>query len=239
MTVDNRAICGAINNADWYEAVFSAHGLRYRRLAFAFVAEDTPPPYYSKLTVLSPEENANVLLELAKLATRFAGTLSLKDSFCQLGLAQNGFESLFEASWLWRAPRQVSVPRGWEKLSNAKDLLLWEECWKRNGSPTDQRMFPETLLARDDVNFFGRRANDRFIAGCIVNRSAESIGLSNVFAETPSEAFFAQAADTAASVDGDLPVVGYESGDELVFAHQADFDTVGQLRILVTRQAEF
>lgn len=239
MTIDDRAICGARNNADWYEAVFSAHGLRYRRLAFAFVAEDVAPPYYSELTVLSPDENANVLPELAKLARRIDGTLGLKDSFCQLDIGLNGLETLFEASWFWRAPRQVSIPEGWEKLSNTNDLLMWEESWKRNGSPTDQRMFPETLLARDDVNFFGRRANDRFIAGCIVNRSADSMGLSNVFAETPSEAFFAQAADAAASVDGDLPVVGYESGDELVFAHQAEFDTVGQLRILVTRQAEF
>ncbi len=239
MTVDDRAICGAKNNADLYEAVFSAHDLRYRRLAFAFVAEDVPPPYYSNLTVLSPDENANILPELSKLAKHFDGTLGLKDSFCQLDLSLNGFETLFEACWLWRAPRQVSTPAGWEKLCNANDLLMWEESWKRNGSPTDQRMFPENLLARDDVNFFGRKANDRFIAGCIVNRSADSMGLSNVFAETPSEAFFAQAADTAASVDSDLPVVGYESGDELVFAHQAEFHTVGQLRILATRQAEF
>lgn len=239
MTVDDKAICGARNNADWYEAVFSAHGLRYRRLAYAFVAEDVPPPYYSKLTVLSPDQNAKILPELVKLARHFDGTLGIKDSFCQLDLGLNGFETRFEASWLWRAPRQVPIPEGWAKLSNANDLLMWEESWKRNGSPTNQRMFPETLLARDDISFFGRRANDRFIAGCIVNRSADSIGLSNVFAETPSDAFFAQAADAAASVDGDLPVVGYESGDELAFAHQAEFDTVGQLRILVTRQAEF
>jgi len=237
--IDERAICGARNNADWYEAVFSTHGLRYRRVGFAFVGEDVPPPYYSNLTVLSPDENTKVLTELAKLASKFDGTLGLKDSFCQLELGPNGFETLFEASWVWRAPRQVTMPLGWETLSNGNDLRMWEESWKQNGSPTDRLMFPETLMARGDVTFLGRKANGRFIAGCIANRSADSIGLSNVFAETPSEAFFAQAADAAASIDAALPVVGYESGDELVFADQAKFEEVGQLRILVTGRAEF
>lgn len=239
MAVDIRAISGAKNNADWYEALFSAHGLRYRRLSFAFIAEDVPPPYYSKLTVLSPNENEKILPELASLAREFDGVLDVKDSFCQLDLDQNAFETLFDASWVWRGPCQACLPAGWKKLSNPNDLLMWEESWKWNGSPTDQSVFPESLLTREDVNFFGLKASDRFVAGCIANRSTDCIGLSNVFAETPSETFHAQAADAAASINNELPVVGYESGDELVLAHQAKFDTVGQLRVLVTRQTEF
>lgn len=43
MDIDPRATTGATNNADLYEAIFTAHGFRYRREPFGFVAEDLPP----------------------------------------------------------------------------------------------------------------------------------------------------------------------------------------------------
>jgi hypothetical protein len=237
--LDERAICGARNNADWYEAVFSVHGLRYHRAAYAFVADEVPPPYYSNLTVLSPDENAAITSELADMADRHNGFMSLKDSFCQLDLAKNGFETLFEAFWIWRSPRQVVIPAGWEIVKKADDLLLWEEGWKRNGSPTDQRMFSEAFLEHSEVVFLGIKTDGRFVAGCIANKSNDSVGISNVFAETPSQLIFSQAADAVSAVFGDLPVVGYESAGELMYAKGADFDLVGKLRILVTRNATF
>ncbi len=236
--VDERAICGARNNADLYESVFSVHGLEYHRSAYSFVADDVPPPYYSALTVLSPNDAA-IMSELANLARRLGGVMGIKDSFCRLDLASNGFETLFEASWIWRSPRQVTIPAGWEVVKEASDLLLWEDGWKRNGSPTDKRMFPDAFLARDDVVFLGRKIEGRFVAGCIANRSDDCVGLSNVFAETSSQIVFSQASDAAAAVGGNVPVVAYESGAKLEYANQADFDTVGQLRVLVTRNAEF
>jgi hypothetical protein len=65
------------------------------------------------------------------------------------------------------------------------------------------------------------------------------VGLSNVFAEAPSQITFSQAADAVAAFCGDVPIVGYESGGELVHADRAGFDTVGKLRILVSRMAKF
>lgn len=237
--VDERAICSARNNADWYEAMFSVHGLRYRRLAYAFVAKDNPPPYYPKLTVLSADDDAAIKAELVDLARRFDGVMGIKDSFCQLDLSKNGFETLFEAAWIWRSPRNVEMPVGWEIIKEPSDLLLWEEGWKRNGSPTDKRMFSEELLAREDIFFLGRKIDARFVAGCIANKSDDSVGLSNLFADTPSQLVFSQASDAATVVGGDVPVVGYESAAELECANGAGFERVGRLRILVTRNAKF
>lgn len=236
---DERAVCGAKNNADWYEAMFSAQGLRYHRKEHAFVAQDSPPPYYSEMTVLSPDQIEAVISELGMLAERFAGVMGLKDSFCQLDLTKNGFETLFEANWIWRSSFITEMPIGWEIVNNATDLLLWENSWKSNGSPAEIRVFPDSLLTRGDVFFLGRRAKGRFDAGCIANMSSNCVGLSNVYAEEESQRSYSQAADAVSALGGDLPVVGYESGNALIFAKNANFDLVGPLRILVTRHAEF
>lgn len=237
--VDERAICAANNNADWYEAMFSIHGLKYKREPYAFVAKDVPPPYYSQLTVQSPGNETAVLSELAALVDRFDGTIGLNDSFSELDLEKNGFRILFIASWIWRSPRLVSMPVGWDCVTDASDLLLWEDAWKRGGSPTSRQMFPETFLARDDVIFLGQKTEGRFTAGCIANKSAASRGLSNVFAEEPSELAFSEAADAVAAICEPLPIVGYESGDDLDYADKAGFSTVGDLRILLASEAKF
>jgi hypothetical protein len=234
--VDDRAILGARNNADWYEAVFEAHGLGYSRLPCAFIALDTPPPYFAALTVLSPDDEADLLRELARAAERFGGVMALKDSFRRLDPEANGFETLFEASWIWRAPQQATMPEGWVVVRRPGDLSLWEDGWKRNGSPTDRRMFPEPLLARDDVFFLGRKVHERFVAGCIANLSDDSVGFSNVFSET-SINVVAEAADAVSAVNGNLPTVGYETGTALDHAILLGFEIVGGLRILVTRNA--
>ena len=237
--IDERAICGARNNADWYETMFTVHGLKYSRKSYAFLAEDVPPPYYSQLTVLSPDKEATVISELALLAERSKGVLGLKDSFCQLDLVKNGFRTLFEASWIWRSPLRTSIPAGWEIVSHADDLSSWEDAWKRNGSPTSRRMFPDVFLTRNDVVFLGQKAQGRFIAGCIANRSDDCIGLSNVFAEVPSEKMFSQAAGAVAATCDSLPIVGYESGEDLEYAMKANFSRVGDLRILLSEDAKF
>lgn len=237
--VDERAILAAGNNADWYEAMFTVHGLEYRRSTRSFVAKDRPPPCFSKLTVLSPADTAATLAEVKKTAFSFEGAMDLKDSFCQLDLAADGFETLFEANWIWRAPGQATRPRSWEVIRDARSLLRWEDGWTHDGLPLETRMFPDTLLDREDIAFLGLRSADRFVAGCIANRSAECVGMSNMFAETGSAILFSQAADAVAAMWDRKPVVGYEAGCDLEYAKQADFETVGRLRVLVAQNAHF
>lgn len=100
MSVDQRAIMAAHNNADLYEAMFSSQGLRYQRLPIAFVGRDRPPPYYSNLTTLSPDRTDEVTEHIRVLARRFDGAVGVKDSFCRLELEAQGFETLFGASWI-------------------------------------------------------------------------------------------------------------------------------------------
>lgn len=239
MAVDDRAVLAAGNNADLYRAVFETHGLRFERHPFAFVGLDDPPPYYSNLTVLQPDHSKEIVAELAQLMGPTEKGLGLKDSFCELDLVGNGFETLFEASWVWRDAMASKMPEGWDVIEDAPQLALWERAWNANGSPMEGRLFPGTFLERTDTFFLGKRYEDRYVAGCIANLSEHCVGLSNLYAETPSPKLFADAAEAVGVIAQSLPIVGYESGDALEFAASAGFEAVHGLRILVSRRARF
>lgn len=237
MNVDARAVLAAQNNADLYEAVFDAHGLSFERLAAAFVGKDRPPPFYSNLTVVTPSLTDEIVMQVKELADRFDGKVGLKDSFCQLDLAAFGFRILFTAQWIWRENRGNKASSLWQKVENDADLLRWESAWKEAGSATEQLMFPSKLLQRPEIHLLGHKVDGVFETGCIVNTSADCIGLSNVFSRSPSDRIFADAAAAAEAVDPKRPIVGYESGESLRHAIDAGFETVGDLRILVADAA--
>ena len=58
-----------------------------------------------------------------------------------------------------------------------------------------------------------------------------------MFAESVSATPFSETSAAVGALAGDFPVVGYESGKDLEFAVSAGFETVGKLRILVSRNA--
>lgn len=238
MSIDERALTAARNNADWYEAMFAAHGLRYVRRPYAFVGQDGALPFHSNLTGVAPDQEAAIIRELAGLVSRFERVV-VKDSFCQLELEQNGFRTLFEAFWIWRDHVRSGLPTGWRIVNNTSELKIWEDGWRRCNSSAECRMFPDLLLDREDVIFLGRSEAGRFTDGCIANLSNECVGLSNVFAESPSQRSFAEAANAASSVGGRFPLVGFESGAELDHALSAGFQAVGKLRILAAKGARF
>ena len=99
-------------------------------------------------------------------------------------------------------------------------------------------MFPEAFLAREDVTFIGKKESDCFAAGCIANLSDDCIGFSNFFTESSSAEVYADAADAVTALGYDLPIVGYESGAILEFAHWAGFESVGNLRVLMTENTK-
>lgn len=239
MSVDPRAIIAANNNADLYAAMFASRKLGYERLPHAFVGFDRPPPYYSNLTVLAPGHADDIAVELGWLAAKFNGAIGIKDGFGELELRANGFELLFGASWIWRDAAPQAGQGSWQRIETEGDLALWEAAWKQAGSPAPHRMFSPGLLDRRDVVFLCNRVDGVIEAGCIANFSEDCIGISNVFSRAASDDVFVQAAAAVASIAPHLPIVGYESGLELGQARQAGFVTVGDLRVLVAREARF
>jgi hypothetical protein len=226
---DPRALLAAANNADLYAAMFAAHGEAFTRHDFAFESHGTAPPYYSDVTVQTPGHASDVGEMIARALRRTNRATSAKDSFCELDSVALGMRVLFEASWIWRAPQPSAMPQGWVRIETATHLAAWEAAWKASGSPTDEAMFPPTLLNRADIAFFAKGEDVQ--AGCLANLSEGCVGLSNVFAKTGDALH--EAADVVAHFAPELPSVGYESGASLQSAHDCGFTSTGDLRILV------
>ena len=232
-----RARAAAANNADLYEAVFAAQGRRFCRDAALFRAIDPPPPCYSSVTTLDPGATAEQLAAIDALQAEGRADVGVKDGFCRLDrdLAARGLAVLFEASWLWApaAFEAAAGPAGWERVTTPLGLTAWEAAWAAAGSPTETRVFPAALLANPAIAIFGRRGGSGYDAGCIGNRSAGCIGLSNIFAPAADRDVFAAAAVLVASLAPGVPLVGYHRGAPLAAMLRIGFREVGRLRVWI------
>jgi hypothetical protein len=225
-------LCAA-NNVDWYQCVFRAHGLESGRAATHWQSRAAPPPYYSNLVTLSPDGQDGQLAAIQALDANLGRGFSLKDSFSALDLGGLGFEILFQAQWIWReaaAPRLAAAP-GWERVSTNADLALWERGWN-GSSPADMRVFPPSMLDVPEIGFFGLKKDGRYEAGCIGNRSADTVGFSNFYAPSQNKTrHLNSAVSMAAAFAPALPVAGYERGPDLERALKSGFQSAGALRI--------
>ncbi|MEM7489537.1 MAG: hypothetical protein AAF390_10490 [Pseudomonadota bacterium] len=231
MSTDGRAVLAAGNNADLYEAVFAAHGLRWDRRPEAFVAMDPPPPYYGAVTVLTPDAPEAVAAAIAETTARF-GRTAVKDSFRQISPTTSGLDVLFEAHWIWHDRVLPSTRTDWRRVTGDADLLRWESAWA--GAPIGRRMFSPAFAARPEIAVLGREVDGLFVEGCIANRSDGCVGLSNLFSAVPSAEVFARALSAVTSAFAGRPVAGYERGAALDAARAAGCETVGALRVLAS-----
>ena len=216
------AVC---NNADWYAMMFDIHGLRYLRSEIAFVATDPPPPYHSWITLITPTAQTQQL-QLIKQNMHHS-RFEFKDSFDGLNFVDESLSELFSASWIYANDIQAADTSNWIQITSVNDLLLWEEAWKGGGSPSSQRQFPEAILKRSDVIIWGRKDSNRFDAGVIANTSVGCVGLSNCFGRNAYPA----AATLCSELAQEVPVVGYERGDDLAIALSIGFEATGLLRV--------
>jgi len=224
-SANSRAILAARNNADWYCMMFDIHGLRYNRSEIAFLATDPPPRYHSWMTTVDSAAQGDLLQLIEQNAYR--PSFVVKDSFHCLDLSSVDFVELFSAEWIFAETIQVVDTTGWIQISSINELLLWEKAWKLS-SPSDQRQFPNAILNRSDVVIWGRSESNGFNAGVVANVSKDCVGLSNCFGH---EAFPAAATLCEKLSHGELPIVGYERGDDLSAALGIGFSSSGKLRV--------
>lgn len=229
--VETRALRAAANNADLYEAMYCAHCCEFERRDDAFIGREPPPIYYSNLTVLRPDRGAKIIRYLRQIGERCEGPIGFKDSYSEYDLTEQGFETLFEAAWLWSQPKSTSLPDGWSRIDSPTGLQRWEDAWKTSGSPTSAKMFPEALLARSDLAFFAKFEGSSIVAGCIGNRSRDCVGVSNIFHLRDAIAIVREATAAVAAWMPHLPITGYATGPILIAAMENGFEAVGKLRV--------
>ena len=175
------------------------------------------PRFYPNVVTLAHDEAAIVeqrstidILARSNLPGRWA----VKDSFNKLDLARVGFDVLFEASWI----------RNEMLVGGTSTDIEWRRESEGKGLPVDD---PNVAL------FTGRRGF-RVVAGGMLYRSDGIVGLSNVVAEAADAiAVWRSLILLSAQTFPRLPVVGYESGNELAAALDAGFEIGDPLRVWV------
>ncbi|GGT12423.1 MULTISPECIES: hypothetical protein [Streptomyces] len=214
------------NNAEWCAAVCPGGAFT----ADAWTSPHRTPPYYPDAVTLSRGASA---AGLAAAVDTAAPGCSVKDSYAVLDLAPAGFEVLFEAQWIHRPagpPAGTGSSLRWSRVGSPAELAQWEAAWG-DGEPAG--LFRPGLLAAGIAFLAGRTGDGRIAAGAAANEAAGVVGVSNVFtaAGVPVDEAWSGALDRIAALWPGLPVVGYESGEDLEAAARHGFAPLGPLRV--------
>ncbi|MFN4014631.1 MAG: hypothetical protein ACK4JB_04820 [Reyranella sp.] len=212
-------LAAAHNNARWCDAVCRSHGHAGRMLPHMWVNAATVPRFYPNAVTLAVGEAAleeqRTTVEILQ-KSNLPGRWSVKDSFNTLDLSRRGFDLLFDARWI-RGNMPAAGPE--------TDIV-----WQREEKGTEKWPFGDP----DFAMFKGRRGF-RVVAGFMLYRSDDLVGVSNVLADTAdAAAVWRSLTLLAAQTFPRLPLVGYESGRELQAAVDAGFEAGDTLRVWVT-----
>ncbi|MFJ9124002.1 hypothetical protein ACIRJS_07945 [Streptomyces sp. NPDC102340] len=209
-----------------------SHGVAGEFGGEAWTAPARTPLYYPDAVTLVP--SADPAAVTARVDTAAPGA-SVKDSFADLDLTDAGFQVLFEARWIHRpagAPA-LAPTLAWGVVDDAEALRSWAEAWG------DTRLFrPELLVDAATFVLAGRTPDGRVVAGAVASLSGDDgrqvIGISNVFtSDAGPDSAWPGVLDAVHRRFPDLPVVGYEQGDDLAVALRHGFETIGPLRVWV------
>lgn len=209
----------ALNNARWCDAVCRAHGHAGRMLPHMWVNAATVPRFYPNAVTLAVgqaalEEQRSTVEILQK--SNLPGRWSVKDSFNKLDLSRRGFDVLFEANW---------IRSGMPGEGPSSDIV-----WTREEKGAADLPFDDPAFAM----FKGRRGF-KVVAGFMLYRAEDAVGVTNVVAETSdAAAVWRSLTLLSAQTFPRLPLVGYESGRELKAAVKAGFESGDKLRVWVT-----
>ncbi|MEV7419111.1 hypothetical protein [Streptomyces sp. NPDC089919] len=220
----------ARNNAEWCAAMSASHGLVGEFAAQAWAAPARTPLYYPDAVTLAPGADPAALVARIDTAAPWA---SVKDSFADLDLSGSGFEVLFEAQWIHRpaGPPASAPDLAWETADGPEALRAWALAWD-DGAGNADLFRPELLADRATFVLLGRSADGRVAAGAVAGRSEDVVGVSNVFASDGGpDAAWPGVLAALHRLFPDLPVVGYEQGDDLATAVRHGFEPIGPLRI--------
>ncbi|MGH6941770.1 hypothetical protein [Hypericibacter sp.] len=228
----------ARNNADWCDAVARSHGAGGKFLPELWFSAGKLPLFYPNLITLTADGQATQRDRVTALLENGPPLpWAVKDSFAALDLTAQGFDCLFEASWIQLSPDEVSPPAEdlsirWHRIERPEDLVAWETAWRRDLSAGSAAIFQPALLQDPSIAILAGRLGDEIVAGCVLCLSAEAIGLSNLFGPEAARASVWNTCrrEAQARAPG-LPIVGYERDEDLALAREAGFRAVGPLRV--------
>jgi len=222
----------AVNNAEWCDIVCRLHGQAGTYHDGGWTVPERSPPLYPDAVTVDPAASIDAILA----AIDTSPGCSLKDSFACLDLASEGFHVLFEAQWICREadaqPPEAPAGMRWERVRDPAVLRRWERAWDQDDIPLG--LFHSSLLDEDAVMVMAGYQDEAIVAGAIAKRSATVASVTNVFSAVGDlDAAWRGSVAAVAAHTGDLPLVGYERGDDLETARRYGFALLGPLRVWI------
>jgi hypothetical protein len=220
--MDHRIEVAVENNASWCDLVCRTHGIATSWREGFWVSRQPSPQFYPEGISLQENLVADQLIDELPV-----GICSVKDSFADLDLAGHGFELMFEARWIYRAPTTGTEPVvGWTTVSTDEDFVVWLDACGLAG------VLPAALLHDESVRFLQRKRADEVSAGAVLNRSASVVGITNLFgARELLEQVWRDVAALCGQHFPTCPIVGYERGQDLDAAINTRFSDLAALRV--------
>jgi hypothetical protein len=221
--VDPRLATAIDASRRWYDLVFAAHGVRCSQDDELWWATDQPPPWHSAVKSLRPGVHRDRVLAAMERHPRG----SVADSFGSLQLAQDGFELLFDATWLHHGGAvEVSWPDGWSIVSDADVLGAW--CEAHDPGVLSPAVFAD---GRIHVLAYGDEVGPT--AGAILHDAGTAVGLSNLWAvgDAVDAGLVAGALACIEARCGGRPVTTYAYGAALEAMLAAGFTAIGPHRV--------
>jgi hypothetical protein len=219
----------ARNNAELCDIVGRTHNVAGAFAPDAWTSAERTPPLSPDAVTLRPGVPATGVL------ARIDGSpgCSVKDSFADLDLRPHGFEILFAAEWIQRPPTK---PKGdvppWTPVRDAQSLARWSAAWADAGDPTD--LFRPALLRHPDIVVLASMVGPEVVAGAVLNRSTNVVGLSNVFVTNAApDDVWPGCLDAITATFSGLPIVGYEPAESLATARHYGFSSLGPLWVWI------
>ena len=183
-------------------------------------AAEVPRFYPNGVTLADSEADRAEQLGAVEILAKsnLPGRWAIKDCFSALDLGRRGFDVLMEASWI-----RTTMPAG-EAGSDIE--------WRREPQSAGNWPFGDENFAM----FKGRRGF-AVVAGGMFYRAEGVVGLTNVVSEAAdARAVWRALILLAAQTFPRLPVVGYESGEELAAALDVGFELGDPLKVWVKGQ---
>jgi hypothetical protein len=131
----------ARNNAEWCDALCRAHGITGHFDADSWTSPKRTPPFYPDAVTL----DAGVLPAQVLAQIDEGAGCSVKDSFADLELIDEGFRVLFRGEWLLaKRDDAPQLPSRWRVVETREQLADWETA--RGASGSTSGLFRSSLL---------------------------------------------------------------------------------------------
>ena len=230
---DAQLIC-IRNNAEWCDLVCRSHSVPGTYERSLWIQPGVGPEFYPNVITLARNDRQEQTERISDLLA-LRSSISVKDSFSALDLSTVGMRRVFDAEWVWMDPansrHSFNMSERWSRIESVAELAYWQTAWR--GAAPGSPVFLPALLENSSIVFLAAWSGAAIVAGCVLNRDANNVvGLSNLFSPVAGrDRYFTAAINHASQFARGAPLVGYQSGEDLIRMKSSGFRSVGVLTV--------